>query len=109
MRSRDVQRCTRITFQDPTFDAISRGRDSRVSLRRIPEVEDVCQVRIAGAGHGGENALAVVRDQVEPLLLVRHAMWPRLIPTGRRPEITPEHLLPFARVGTSPPGLAEAA
>ncbi|MGA2926162.1 MAG: hypothetical protein ABSG43_09230 [Solirubrobacteraceae bacterium] len=35
-------------------------------------------MRISGARHAGENALAVVRDQVEQLLFVRHAMWASL-------------------------------
>ena len=35
-------------------------------------------MRIAGATHRGENALAIVRDQVEQLLFVRHVIWASL-------------------------------
>ena len=61
-------------------------------------------MRIAGAGHTSENALAVVRDQVEQMLFVRHAMWASLDTEwwSNRDYATPPAPR-FARISSSRP------
>lgn len=72
MWARDVQGGMWITPQDPALHAIGGRRDARHLLRRIPNVQDVREVRIAAACHRRENSLMAGRDYVKQLLFIRH-------------------------------------
>jgi hypothetical protein len=62
VRSRDVQGGVWVTLQDPALHAIGGRRDARRLLRRIPNVEDVREVRIAVARDRREDFLIAGRD-----------------------------------------------
>jgi hypothetical protein len=75
---RNVQRGAWIALQDPGLHAIGGRRDTGGPLDRVPHVEHVGEVWIAGTGHGGQDPLAVLRDHVQQQLLIRQLIFTSL-------------------------------